>query len=791
MKPRFADVALRAPAQLLTYEVPATLLPLVERGARVLVPVRRTRQAAVVWRLHDKAPLESAREILDVLDATPLFGEPLLELAEWLSAYYHAGLGETLFAMLPAGLKPEIDTQYRHYPERVPTGRLTPSEKKLCFFIAENPGATRRELMSQFPATDTSRRLEKLVAAGTVVPVQKFRATKSTGLATAVQWNEAGTDPEPSPLSLYLRSEARPVFTWELESRFPGSARQVLKLARRRLVSRVRLPAPYRPTLSQAPAAEPLKLSAAQDEAVKAITRSFGTHRTFLLYGITGSGKTEVYIRCISEVLERGQSVLFLVPEIGLADHLLGRLAPHFESQVVLLHSGLSDAQRAQAWRAAASGTRRLVVGTRSASLVPIANLGLVVVDEEQDPSLKQAEPAPRYHGRDVAIWRAHQSSAVCVLGSATPSLESWHNAHTGKYDLLRLPERIGGGRLPSLELIDRRHSAPAAPGGTVTGVLAAHIRSALARGEQCILFLNRRGFSGSLRCAACGTSPECPDCSVSFTFHRERRQLRCHYCGRTEPAPSVCAGCGASTHTYPRAGTQQVESELSALFPTARIARLDLDTAAAGGSQKLLAEFGRHEIDILLGTQMVTKGLHFPRVSLVGILNTDMALDRPDFRAAERTLQQMLQVAGRAGRGDVPGSVYAQTFSPESPLLQEARRHDYETFAKGELTTRETLGFPPFSRAIVVWVEAEDEAQAEAQATELAQRIRTAGTKGFRLLGPAPAPIRKLRRRYRWHFLLLTGRVTQTLSTLDRALEAGVPRQVRVYADVDPVHVA
>ena len=792
MKPRFVDVALRAPAHLLTYEVPATLAPLVQRGTRVLVPVRRTRQAAVVWKLHGQSPGQAAREILDVLDLAPLFDESLLDLAQWISTYYHAGLGETLLAMVPAGLKPEIDTLYHLDPERVPTGRLTPTERKLCAFIAQNPGATRRELLTRFPTGETSRRLEKLVEGGTVTPVQKFRATRAVGLATAVQWNSESVDPEPSPLAAYLKQEARPVFTWELESRFPGSARQVLKLARRRMVSRVRLPAPYRPALSSSKAAEPLELSSAQSEAVKAITKAFGGYRTFLLYGVTGSGKTEVYIRCIYEVLERGQSVLFLVPEIGLADHLLHRLAPHFESQVVLLHSGLSEAQRARAWKAAASGTRRLVVGSRSASLVPLPNLGLVVVDEEQDPSLKQAEPDPRYHGRDVAIWRAHRSNAVCVLGSATPSLESWHHAQTGKYELLRLPERISGGRLPHLQLIDRRRSASAAPGGTITGVLAGHIRSALARNEQCILFLNRRGFSGSLRCADCGVAPECPDCSATYTFHREGRRLRCHYCGRTEPAPSVCSGCGARSHTYPRAGTQQVESELAELFPTARIARLDLDTAAvAGGAQKLLADFGRHEIDILLGTQMVTKGLHFPRVSLVGILNTDQAMDRPDFRANERTLQQILQVAGRAGRGDVPGSVYAQTFSPESPLLLEAQRHEYETFARHELVMRETLGFPPFSRAVVVWIEAEEEAVAEKLATELTQRIRAAGTQGFRLLGPAPAPLKKLRRRYRWHFLMLTARVSQALAALDSALETGVPRQARVHADVDPVHVA
>jgi len=581
------------------------------------------------------------------------------------------------------------------------------------------------------------------------------------------------------------------VFPTELEAKFPGAARHVLKLAKRRLVTRHRLPLPYRPALRHTGPEPILELTPEQSEAVARITGSLGSFRTFLLHGVTGSGKTEVYIRCLTEALGRGSSALYLVPEIGLADHLLSRLAPHFESQVVVLHSGLSESQRASAWRAAADGSRRLVVGTRSASLAPLPKLGLVIVDEEQDPSLKQDQPSPRYHGRDVAIWRASQCDAVCVLGTATPSLESWHHAHAGKYELLRLPERIGGRRLPGLEIIDRRRSASVIPGGMVTGVLARRIEEALAKQEQCILFLNRRGFSGSLRCSACGRSPECPDCSVTYTFHRDRRQLRCHHCGRSEPAPTVCEACGGSEYTYPRAGTQQVERELHQVFPGARIARLDLDTAAhAGGAPQLLSDFGRHEIDILLGTQMVTKGLHFPRVSLVGILNTDLAMDLPDFRAAERAMQQMLQVAGRAGRGEVPGSVYAQTYNPDAPVFEHAKRQDYSGFAAAELTTREQLGFPPFVRCIAVWVGSEDEAGAESACRTLARRISAALPPQVRLLGPAPAAIRKVRRHYRWHFLLLVRRVAAGLSALDKALESGLTAGARVHVDVDPVHL-
>jgi primosomal protein N' (replication factor Y) len=789
----FVDVALRAPGRrLFTYALPASLSAAAVRGVRVVVPVRRTHQAGIVWRQHSTPPLESAKTVADLLDERPIFPESLLKLAEWLSEYYHCGLGEALFAMLPAGLKSEIETVYRHDPDRVPTGKLTPSERKLCFHIAEHPGATRRELLSAFPAEATADRLEHLVALGTLDCQRQYRPHRATEpTETAIQWADSGTDPAPSPLSEYLRMAALPVRTVELERRFPGSARQIVSLSRRKLIVRVKLKSTYRPALPPALPPESFALSQEQSVATREIIDSLGRHRTFLLQGVTGSGKTEVYIRSLVATLEQGRSALYLVPEIGLADHLLIRLAPHFESQVAVLHSGLTERERARAWKAVASGERRLVVGTRSACLAPIDNLGLVIVDEEQDPSLKQDQPAPRYHGRDVAIWRAQQCQAVCVLGTATPSLESWHHARSGKYQLLRLPERVGGRALPKVEFIDRRAHAPALKGGMVTGTLARHIEKALEQREQSILFLNRRGFSGSLRCGACGFAPGCPDCSVTYTFHRERRQLRCHHCGRAEPAPAVCSACGGSEHTYPRAGTQQVERELHELFPTARIARLDLDTAGlSGGSRQVLSAFGKHEVDILLGTQMVTKGLHFPSVSLVGILNTDMALDIPDFRSAERLVQQVMQVAGRAGRGELPGCVYAQTYNPQAPVFEHLLRHDFDAFADAELETRRQLGFPPFARCIAVWVQAEAEGIAEAACLSLARRLGESRSPLYRLLGPAPAPLRRLRRHFRWHFLLLTRKIPACLLELDAACSAATLSGARVMVDVDPVHL-
>jgi primosomal protein N' (replication factor Y) len=790
--PAFVDVALRAPAdRLLTYEVPPSLAAAALRGARVVVPVQRTLQTGVVVAPAAAAPEEPARALVDVLDERPLFTPALLELAEWLARYYHCGVGEALFAMLPSGLKSHIDTVYRHAPDRFGALRDV-HERQLCYYVAEHPGITRRELLAAFPAGSTPRRLEKLVAGGILQSHRQYRPHQlSERMETAVQWTASLPEPADLPVSEFLRQQAGPVPSRELERRFPGSARQILSLARRGRVTRLRLPAPYAPNLPGHAAHAEIQLSPEQLRAVEAITGSLGRHRTFLLYGVTGSGKTEVYIRCLAWTLSQGKSALYLVPEIGLADHLLGRLAPHFESQLALLHSGLSERERARAWKAVAQGERRLLVGTRSACLAPLANLGLVIADEEQDPSFKQEKPAPRYHGRDVAIWRAKASSAVCVLGSATPSLESWHHACTGKYELLRLPERVGGGTLPTLQFCDRRVSSSALPGGLLTGVLAKKIESVLQNGEQCILFLNRRGYSGSLRCGACGGVPRCPDCSIAFAYHRDRRQLRCHHCGRAEPAPRVCGACGGSEFTYPKAGTQQVERELAALFPRARVARLDLDAAAtAGGAKKVLSAFGGGEVDILLGTQMVTKGLHFPRVSLVGILNADQLLDLPDFRASERAVQQLMQAAGRSGRGQLPGSVYAQTFNPDATVFAHLKEHDFEAFARTELAIRSRQGYPPYTRCIAVWVGAEAEEKAEEACRLLARHLNTSKPGAFRLLGPAPAPILRVRRQYRWHIILLTRRIRATLEAVEHAcLQVGRGR-ARLCVDVDPVHL-
>ncbi len=792
---RYCDVALRLPVrQLFTYRMSPSLADFVRPGFRVLVPLRRDTVTAIVRRVHTDEPSVAVRDVIDVVDAEPCFSDDLLALGDWIASYYFCGPGEALFAMLPSGLGARIDTVYSHHPDRVPTSKLTPSERRLCLHLSAHPELPRTELLDAFPQRDTSRRLEKLVAQGTIASQRRIRPHRMTARTEpAVEWIGETTDAslQGDELARYLMNASRPVTSGSLTEQFPNAPRVLMRWARRKLVRRVRVPAPYCPELPEVGPEPVANLTPAQHRAVTAIADALGSHHTFLLYGVTGSGKTEVYIRIIGQVLEAGQTALFLVPEIGLASHLLARLTPHFRDQVVVLHSRLSDRERALAWRAVQQGARRLVVGTRSAALAPIDNLGLVVVDEEQDPSFKQDHPAPRYHGRDVAIWRARRHKAVCVLGTATPSLESWHHAQSGKYRLLNLPKRIGDRPVPRVHWIDRKIAPPQTRGGLITPTLESQIHSSMEAGEQVILFLNRRGFSGALRWARCGHVQPCPDCSVAYTYHRDRRQLRCHFCGRAEAAPTVCDVCGSADFVFPRAGTQQVEQELTALFPKARVARLDLDVASRRGrAATILDAFGRHEIDILLGTQMVTKGLHFPRVALVGILNPDLTLDLPDFRAAERTAQQVLQVAGRAGRGDLPGRVYAQTWAPDQPVFALLKQGDYAAFAAAELQTRELLRYPPYDRLVALWCLADAEDQAETAIKRVAGRLGRVVPAPYRVVGPAPAPMRRLRRQHRWQLLLKTARVGATLARLDQILTDTPSGKARFNVDVDPVHL-
>ncbi|MBA2585446.1 MAG: primosomal protein N', partial [Chthoniobacterales bacterium] len=526
--------------------------------------------------------------------------------------------------------------------------------------------------------------------------------------------------------------------------------------------------------------------------AIEAALADPETARPILLHGVTGSGKTEIYLQAIRSTLHKGKTAIILVPEISLTPQTVERFKSRFaetQDMVAVLHSHLSEGERHDEWHKIHGGRAQIVIGARSAVFAPLENLGLIVVDEEHESSYKQEE-APRYHARDVAVVRGKLETCVVVLGSATPSLESFHNAQRDKYRLVRLTQRVDDCQMPLIRIVDlrqeRRNSkAPA--------ILAHKLRDAitdrLEKREQTILFLNRRGFSTSLLCSNCGEARQCPNCSVALTFHRTAARLTCHLCGHTATVPKKCPECGQDALIYAGFGTEKVESTVAQIFPQAVVRRMDSDSMTRKDALRdTLRAFRAGKIDILVGTQMIAKGLHFPNVTLVGIINADLALHLPDFRAGERTFQLLTQVAGRAGRGERPGEVFVQTFTPFSPSIQFARHHDFDGYAEQELEFRERCEFPPFNHALLITVRSPHEARAKLTAETIARHLRAALAPEFKVSDPAPAPLEKLQGQFRFH-ILLRGVAILRLSRLVRGVldKLPVPEDVATAVDVDP----
>jgi primosomal protein N' (replication factor Y) len=539
----------------------------------------------------------------------------------------------------------------------------------------------------------------------------------------------------------------------------------------------------------------------AQRDAIKNLA-SAAAGEVFLLHGVTGSGKTLVYIELLRHIVtEQGRSAIVLVPEIALTPQTVDRFRAAFGNQVAVLHSALSDGERLDAWRAIRSGERRIVVGARSAVFAPVANLGAIIVDEEHEASYKQGE-TPRYHARDVAVMRAGKEGGIAVLGSATPSIESWSNAQRGAYRLLVLPDRVGGGALPKVQVVDMRVSSPTIAVDPFRRVfsepLERAMRDTLARREQTILLLNRRGFAAFIQCGACGNVVVCPNCSISLTVHRTPERLTCHYCGHAEPIPGSCAKCSGPTIRERGLGTQQVEQLLIDHLPNARVARMDVDTTSARWAHAdILDRVARREVDILLGTQMIAKGLDFPNVTLVGVIDADVGMSLPDFRSAERAFQLMAQVAGRAGRGPKGGLVFIQTRLPGHHAVRAAVEHDYRSFVSQEIHDREFPPYPPTVRLANIVVSGTDQAETAASAERATEFLRALidqrGVEGVHVIGPAPCPIERIKSRWRWHLLLRSRRSSEMSRVLQYfathfAPEGKSSAHMRLVLDRDPV---
>jgi primosomal protein N' (replication factor Y) len=743
----FARVAVPVPlGRSFTYRVPDALAAEVCRGARVLVDFHGRRVLGVVVSSDEpepELPPDKIKPIEAVVDREPVLPLELLAFLEELARYYFAPIGEVLRLAVPAverSARERLDQAGLDLPETTTVGRVVQ-------FARAAPGAT--------DPSDLRGRTADL-----------WRALKTQGASPVAE----------------LLAETRAT----RESLRRLRDRGLVELDRRQLA----LADPFfdMPVERDTPPA----LTAAQERAVDAITTALdrAERKAFLLHGVTASGKTEVYLRAVAHALAQGRGAIVLVPEIALTPQLTARFRARLGNSIAVLHSGLTDTARHAMWQRLRASELRVAIGARSALFAPVAELGLICVDEEHDGSFKQEEGV-RYHARDMALLRAYRAGAACVLGSATPSLESEMLVRNDKLVRLSLPARAREmSVLPRVEIVDLRRVGPGPTGDRrLSLVLHRELERVLAAGEQAILFLNRRGFAPYVTCNGCGKLLECPTCSVGLTLHRRHgERMLCHYCGYAARLPDRCPACQSDQIELAGTGTERIEEALASAFPTARVARLDRDVASGSKSEAILERVRSGAVDILVGTQMVTKGHDLPRVTLVGVLDADAALSMPDFRAAERTFQLLVQVAGRSGRGDVPGKVMIQTRDPEHPAIRYAVRHDVAGFLERELADRAELGYPPCARLALVRVDAVDESRARAEAERLARLVRTAASAGTRVLGPAPAPLSRLRNRYRFHFAVRARERAAVRTALAPVVLAAVDRRIHVVVDMDPI---
>jgi primosomal protein N' (replication factor Y) (superfamily II helicase) len=783
-------------------------------GTRVLVSFGR--EDRIGWVVGDAngPPPRGLKPILDVIESEPSVTTEVLRLARWLASYYIAPLGLALRAATPAVL---TDSSRHHLMlADLPPESATPRETRLIEALrGRNGQSTVRTLRRSLKMGSIWPEVRSLTAQGVVLhraAPPKTARPKTRKVVRVARWIEDlsveeemfGRARRQQELYTHLRDVGGEAELSVALAR--GFGRSVIAgLVEKRVVEVTdevvirdpfaRHDSPEPPDLTPTP-----KQAAAIDRMTAALGSGGGT---FLLHGVTGSGKTLVYLELIRAALDRGKTGLVLVPEIALTPQTVERFRAHFGDRIAVLHSGLSDGERYDAWRELRAGRRRVAVGARSALFAPLPDLGVVIVDEEHDGSYKQSE-SPRYHARDLAVVRAGFENAVCVLGSATPSLESWTNSVNGKFERIDLPERVGGGTLPPVRVIDlrearknsgsdRQKASLSEAGVVLTPDLVGAVRGRLLAKEQTILLLNRRGYSAFLQCRDCGFVGECPNCSVSLTYHRGSRRLVCHHCRHDLRAPDRCEKCGSADLSYKGLGTEQVERVVAETFPEARLARMDVDTTSGKWAHhEILGRVQRGEVDVLLGTQMIAKGLDFPNVTLVGVVNADVGIHLPDFRASERTFQLLSQVSGRAGRGPKGGEVLIQTRMPEHYAVSCAVEHDYIGFAKRELAERESPRYPPFVRLVNVVLSSPDREVAVREAERavgwMRARLRKVGR--VEVVGPAPAPIERLHGRWRWHFLMRSPSVRRLGESAWDLWREFRPRggDVRLAIDRDPI---
>ena len=742
------DVAVR---REFDYLVPEELEPSVHEGTRVKVPFGPREVMGVVTAVLDESPHGNLREIIKTVGGQALVTPPILRLVRWIADYYCCAPEIAMKAVLPDAVRKEEEgwrerLYVRALPQHGEPPKLTKRQEDLWTIVEEWRELPLQELVRL--AGTTSATIRKLEDKGLVSIAQQI----------------SERDP-------YAKEHILPTQPLELNAQQATALESIVDSMER--------------------------LAKRDDDEAKPVGDN-----VFLLHGVTGSGKTEVYLQAIAHALGQGKGAIVLVPEISLTPQTVERFKARFsqgpqQTLVAVLHSHLSAGERHDEWHKIRQGRARIVIGARSAVFAPVEPLGLVIVDEEHEHSYKQEE-APRYNARDLAVVRGQQEGAAVVLGSATPCMESYHNVQRKKYGLLSLTERVDNIQMPIVRVIDMRSAARKEKG---VGIFSPQLREAilqrLEKNEQVMLFLNRRGWSSSLQCPECGFVAECPNCSVSLTYHRAAQQLMCHICGHIETAPKKCpeTKCGNVAIRFSGLGTEKVEAALEKGFPSARVKRMDSDTLKRKEDyRRILGDFRTGKIDILVGTQMIAKGLHFPNVTLVGIIHADLSLHIPDFRAGERTFQLLTQVAGRAGRGEVEGEVYVQSFTPFHPAIQYARRHDYVGFYEQEIEFRQQLNYPPVGRVALLTLRGRSEDRVKFVADHLRREMDTVAKELGEVVvaGPAPAPLLRAENFYRYQIMLRTSRMPQLSRKLSALRETfQIPEDLRLVIDIDPMSLS
>jgi len=817
----FVDVILPVPVpKLFTYRIPFELNNIITKGQRIVVPFgQRNVLTGLIKRIHQNPPVDyDARYILDVLEENPAFNPIMLKFSDWLSSYYMANPGDVLNVALPSGLKISSESLVQLNPAFESTLNLASDEELVINYLSNHEHIPFQEIPHLVGKKSISKLIKSLLSKEAIILFDKIKERFSPKTSKYIRINKSLLN-EPNQLQSVFESLLKKakqhntlltylqhVAVWEDKSLNEQGLKKEILIAAGCSPSSIKtletngifekfdvLESRFNENLPTAP---PSPLSNEQEIALQEILNSFEHKSITLLHGITGSGKTEIYIELIQQVLTNGQQVLFLVPEIALTTQLVVRLKKVLGSEVGVYHSRFSDNERVEVWQGVQQGKYQFVIGVRSSLFLPFNNLGLLIIDEEHEPSYKQMDPSPRYHARDAALMLAHLHHARVLLGSATPSIETFYHAQQGKYGLVTLKNRYGGSILPQVAIANiAREQKKKTMKGHITNQLFTQIDATLKQNKQVIIFQNRRGYAPHLSCTICGYTPQCHHCDVSLTYHLYKNELRCHYCGHTEPVPNTCETCSSTELNAINYGTEQLEESLQLLFPDKKVARMDQDTTRGKHSfEKLIEDFSNQRIDILVGTQMVAKGLDFDYVHLVGIFDIDRMIHFPDFRAAERTYQLATQVAGRAGRRKEQGKVIIQSFNPEQTLLNHITTQNYDAFYEEEINEREQFKYPPFVRIIKLTIRHRVDKSASTAAYQLVELLQKSLNQ--QVYGPIQPVISKIRNKYLYEILIKVSRDTEQLnkikSTIWKSSQLVITNNefkgVQVIFNVDPV---